>query len=102
MPWFIKTEQFTEKTLELSPQNRALFLEKHKCWVEKISSMGWRISSGYLVDKNKVPGGGGVLIVEADSYEVAMKLIQEDPMIIEGLVSWNIQEWIPVSGNLIN
>ena len=37
---------------------------------------GRKISSGYLVDKNKIPGGGGVLIFEADSYEEAMKLIQ--------------------------
>ena len=45
------------------------------------------------------PGGGGLLIFEAESYEEALAWVQNDPMIQAGLVDWKLQEWIPVSGD---
>ena len=101
MPWFIKTETFTEKTLGLPLEDRRLFLDQHKSWVREVNNRGIKISSGYLVDKNKLPGGGGVLIIEVDSYEQAILLIQQDPLIAQKLVNWEVQEWMPVAGNLI-
>ena len=102
MPWFIKTERFTPQTLKLTSQERRLFLEKHKAWVAKLNATGIKICSGYLADQNKLPGGGGLLILEAESYEDAIALIEKDPMIMNNLVSWEIQEWIPCFGELMN
>tara|TARA_Y100001968_G_scaffold104654_1_gene94598 strand:+ start:11547 stop:11873 length:327 start_codon:yes stop_codon:yes gene_type:complete len=101
MSWFIKTESFTSKTLRLPSSDRRKFLAKHKEWVAKLHALGTNISSGYLVDENKKPGGGGVLIIEATSYEDAIALIKQDPMIIEDLVTWKVQEWLPVFGQLL-
>ncbi len=97
MPIFIKTEKFKDKTLELSHHERKKFLLMHKEWVKNISQSGHRIHSGYLIDENKIPGGGGLLIFEAKNYLKAKKMIEEDPMIKNDLVTWEIQEWIPIN-----
>ncbi len=101
MSWFIKSEQFTKETCNLSSNERQIFLKKHKAWVQKLNESGKNVISGYLVNENRIPGGGGLLILEANSYQEAMALIKDDPMITEGLVTWHLQEWIPVTGDLM-
>ena len=102
MPIFIKTEKFKKKTLELSIIERKNFLLMHKQWVKKISQSGHYISSGYLINENKMPGGGGLLIFEADNYLTAKKIIESDPMIKHELVVWDLQEWISIDGSQPN
>ena len=99
MPIFIKTEKFKEKTLELSTSERKKFLLMHKEWVKDISKSGHYIHSGYLINEKKIPGGGGLLIIEARDYLTAKKIIEEDPMIKNKLVIWELQEWIPINGS---
>ncbi len=100
MPWFIKTEKFTEETSQLMPEERRAYLIRHRAWVKELSESGVDISSGYLVNENQLAGGGGLLIIRADSFSEAKSLIKNDPMIIAGLVNWDLQEWIPVYGRL--
>ena len=99
MPIFIKTEKFKDKTLELSNIERKKFLLMHKEWVKGISKLGTYIHSGYLINEKKMPGGGGLLILEAKDYLTAKKMIENDPMIKNELVIWELQEWIPIDGN---
>ena len=99
MPIFIKTEKFKDKTLKLSNSERKIFLLMHKEWVKDISQSGHYIYSGYLTNENKMPGGGGLLIIEAKDYSTAKKIIEEDPMIKNELVFWELQEWIPINGS---
>jgi len=99
MPIFIKTEKFKDKTLELSNIERKKFLLMHKEWVKDISRSGQYIHSGYLINEKKMPGGGGLLIIEAKDYLTAKKIIENDPMIKHELVIWDLQEWIPIVGN---
>ena len=101
MPWFVKTERFTTQTLSRLPAQRQAYLAAHRAWVKGLISSGIKVSSGYLVDAEQRPGGGGLLILKADSFEAARRLVEQDPMIVEGLVDWNLQEWIPVCGELI-
>ena len=96
MPIFIKTETFNKKALNLSNKERKNFLLMHKEWVQNISESGDYIFSGYLINKQKMPGGGGLLIIEAENYLTAEKIIKEDPMIKNKLVIWELQEWIPI------
>ena len=98
MPWFIKHERFTSETMELSAEQRAVHLSAHRLWVEQQSRSGRFIRSGYLVDGNRRPGGGGLLMFEAASYDEALAWVQQDPMIRADLVDWTLQEWIPISG----
>ncbi len=99
MPIFIKTEKFKDKTLELSNRERKEFLLMHKKWIKNIINSGHYVHSGYLVNDKKVPGGGGLLIIEANDYLTAKKIIEEDPMIKNELVNWDLQEWIPINEN---
>ncbi len=55
---------------------------------------GVRLSSGYLADGAGQPGGGGLLLLEADSYAAAEALIREDPMLRGGDVAWSLHLWI--------
>ena len=40
-----------------------------------------------------------MLIFESSTFADVLKWVQNDPMIIAGLVDWQVQEWIPVSEN---
>ena len=99
MPIFIKTEKFRKETLELSNIERNNFLLMHKKWVREIIKSGHYMHSGYLINKNKTPGGGGLLIFEAKDYLTAKKIIKNDPMIKNKLVTWDLQEWISIDGS---
>ena len=99
MPIFIKTEKFKKETLELSNVQRKSFLTRHKKWVKEIRLSGHYIYSGYLINQNKLPGGGGLLILEAKDYLTAKKIIENDPMIKNELVIWDLQEWISIDEN---
>ena len=99
MPIFIKTEKFKDKTLKLSNSERKKFLLMHKEWVKNISNSGHYVHSGYLINEQKMPGGGGLLILEAKDYLTAKNIIENDPMIKNKLVIWDLQEWIPINGN---
>ena len=98
MAWFVKHETFTAETVALPMAQRRPHLEAHRAWVDQESAAGRRIRSGFLVDEQRRPGGGGLLIFEAASYAEALEWVQQDPMIQAALVSWTLQEWVPVSG----
>ena len=100
MPWFIKTETFTSQASQLEVVQRSNYIEKHKKWVKTLIGTNVKIASGYLVNENNEPGGGGLLIFQAKSYEDAKYLIEQDPMVSNRLVNWELHEWIPVAGNL--
>ena len=99
MPIFIKTEKFKNKTLKLSNSERKKFLLMHKEWVKDVSRSGQYIHSGYLINEEKRPGGGGLLIFEAKDYLTAKKIIRNDPMIKHELVIWDLQEWVSINGS---
>ena len=101
MPWFIKTEKFTAQTLTLLPEQRQTYLAAHHECIKVLRSEGVKVSSGFLVDAEQRPGGGGLLVLQADSFEAAKRLVEQDPMIVEGLVKWDLQQWIPVCGELM-
>ena len=100
MPWFIKQETFTTAMTTLPAEQRRQHCEDHRAWVEAQRSSGLRIASGFLVDGDHKPGGGGLLVFEASSYAAAKELIQQDPMIARDLVEWSLHTWRPVSGDL--
>jgi len=95
MPWFIKRETFLQPYAQLRPH-----LQAHRAWVEELRARGVRISSGYLVDGEGKPGGGGMLLLEAADYASAEALIHQDPMLRSGGVDWTLHQWISAVGDL--
>jgi len=95
MPYFVKTE--TIKKLYLNEVDfKSKTIKEHKLWVKNLIDQGFNIKSGFLVDKDQVPGAGGFLIIECKSFEEAQKIIQDDPMIKNNIVNWKLNEWINV------
>ena len=95
MPWFVKTETFR------LPHDRARpHLAAHRAWVEGLRAKGVTISSGYLVDGEGRPGGGGLLLLQAADHASAEALVRQDPMITSGSVNWRLQGWIAAVGDL--
>jgi len=95
MPIFIKTETIKEKFLKnVLIKNQTI--KEHTSWVAELRNKGIKINSGFLIDQNKSPGAGGLLIIECNSYEEAEMIIKEDPMIKKKLVDWEFHEWINV------
>ena len=88
MAWFVKTETFTPEAAALPIEKRRPTLEAHRHWVVNQAAAGRRLRSGYLVDGDRRPGGGGLLMFEAESYAEARAWVQNDPMIRAGLVDW--------------
>lgn len=95
MPWFIKHETFRQPYAAMRPH-----LAAHRIWVAELRARGVGISSGYLVDGEERPGGGGLLVLEAADYASAEALIDQDPMVRSGKVDWTLNRWIPVVGDL--
>ena len=95
MPIFIKTEVIKKKYL-IQEELRTNVIKEHIKWIEKLKEKGVNIKSGFLVDEFKQPGAGGLLIIEMKTYEDALKIIINDPMIKNNLVEWKLNEWINI------
>ncbi len=95
MPYFVKTETIKRHYLsEIDFKSKTI--KEHKKWVKKLIDQGLYIQSGFLVNEDQVPGAGGLLIIECDSFEEAEKIIQDDPMIKNNMVNWTLNEWINI------
>ena len=95
MPWFVKQETFLRPYSAMQPH-----LEAHRAWVRQLRDRGVLISSGYLVDGEGRPGGGGLLLLEAASYAEAEALVWLDPMVCSGGVDWRLEQWQRSVGDL--
>ncbi|KAL7540141.1 hypothetical protein ACHAWF_006606, partial [Thalassiosira exigua] len=100
LEWFVKTEQFCKPFPEVKPH-----LEAHRAWVrslrEQNNQQQQTIVSGYRVDENDRPGGGGLMIFAAKNYVAAEEFVRKDPLIANECVDWQLNKWIAETGNII-
>ena len=99
MKWFVKTEKFCKPYPQVKPH-----LEAHREWVSSLrdskNSAQQVIASGYRVDENDKPGGGGLMIFAAKDYSAAEELVMNDPLIENECVDWRLNRWIPETGDI--
>ena len=93
MPFFVKTEIIKKEYLINNDLKRKI-IHKHIIWIKKLQKEGINIKSGFLIDELKRPGAGGLLILQINNYENALKIIKNDPMIKNDLVEWKLNEWV--------
>ena len=93
MPFFVKTEIIKKEYL-IDHDLKQKIINEHIDWIKKLKKEGINIKSGFLVDELKKPGDGGLLILEINNYENALKIIKNDPMIKNDLVEWKLNEWV--------
>ena len=96
MPIFIKTELIKEEYL-IKKDVRKKIINEHIKWIKNLKGKGINIKSGFLVNRLKQPGAGGLLIIEIETYKDALEIIKNDPMIKNNLVEWELNEWIDVN-----
>ena len=95
MPYFVKTETIKRHYIsEIDFKSKTI--KEHKLWVKNLIANGYYVKSGFLVDKDQVPGAGGFLIIECESFVEAEKIIKDDPMIKNNVVNWQLNEWINI------
>lgn len=93
--WFCKTEQFIRPFPQVKP-----YLEEHTRWVHDLRQRGYCITSGYRVDRDGRPGGGGLMFLAAKSYDEARELVLQDPLVANDCVEWELNGWIGQVGNI--
>jgi uncharacterized protein YciI/GNAT superfamily N-acetyltransferase len=93
--WFCKTEQFKRPFPQVKPH-----LEAHKTWVTDLRREGYCIASGYRVDSEGKPGGGGLLFLAAKSYEEALSVVLKDPLVANDCVDWELNGWVGQVGDV--
>lgn len=99
--WFVKTEQFCKPFPEVKP-----YLEAHREWVRSVreesddDNTQQTLVSGYRVDENDRPGGGGLMIFAAKDYEAAEKFVRNDPLVANECVDWQLNKWIAETGDI--
>lgn len=95
LPWFVKLEQ--------GLVDRAHFdqhLRDHLDWVAELQRRGHQASSGYWRERKGMngDGAGGMLLFHASDWQEAEAIVQSDPLIRSGCVSWVLHEWRVVAG----
>ena len=93
MPFFVKTEIIKKEYL-INNDLKRIIINEHINWIKKLKKDGINIKSGFLVDECKRPGDGGLLILEMNNYDDALKIIKNDHMIKNDLVEWKLNEWM--------
>ena len=96
MPFFVKTELIKKEFINDSKLKKK-FIDKHILWIKDLKKAGINIKSGFLVNEIKEPGAGGLLIIEVQTYNEALNIVKEDPMIKNKIVDWKLSEWIDIS-----
>ena len=96
MPIFIKTE-FIKKEYLIQKDIRKKVINEHIQWIGNLKRKGINIKSGFLVNELKRPGDGGLLILDIETYQNALKIIKQDPMIKNNIVEWKLNEWIEIT-----
>ena len=96
--WFVKTETFKQTFPYVKPH-----LEAHKEWVHKLRKRAQHpvcITSGYRVDADGNPGGGGLMFLAAKNYDEALQLVLQDPLVANDCVDWQLNGWIGQVGDV--
>ena len=96
MAIFIKTEIIKKEYL-IQKDFRKNVINEHIQWIENLKRKGINIKSGFLVNKLKQPGDGGLLILDIESYQDALEIMKKDPMIKNNIVEWKLNEWIDIT-----
>jgi uncharacterized protein YciI len=95
LPWFVKLEQGLVDRAHFDAHLRA-----HLDWVADLQRRGHQPSSGYWRECKGMngDGAGGMLLFQARDWQEAESIVQSDPLIRSGCVSWVLHEWRVVAG----
>jgi uncharacterized protein YciI len=87
MAWFVKIERgiVDKATFDQS-------IPAHKAYVQHLKAKGHQATTGYWKDTR-----GGMLLFQAASWSEAQELIEQDPLIVNRCVEYELHEWVQLS-----
>ncbi len=86
MPWFVKIEHgIVDKAIFDQ------FVPAHKSYIQSLNAKGHQATTGYWRDAR-----GGMLLFQATSWAEAQQLVEQDPLIANRCVEYELHEWVPV------
>ncbi|WP_299404548.1 YciI family protein [Acaryochloris sp. IP29b_bin.148] len=88
MPWYIKIERGIVEKATFDQHVPA-----HLAYVKTLDAQGYQAKTGYWRES-----AGGMLIFQADSQEDAQKIVEQDPLILNRCVEYELHEWVQVGG----
>ena len=83
MPWFVKIE-----TGIVPKKIFDQYVPQHKAYVRRLIDLGHEAKTGYWQNSE-----GGMLLFKADSYEEAKTIVDQDPLIKNGCVKYQLYQW---------
>ena len=83
MPIFVKIEQ---GIVDKATFDR--YVPAHQEYVRSLISKGYKARTGYWAEL-----GGGMLMFEASSLEEAKTIVEQDPLIQNNCVKYELHEW---------
>jgi uncharacterized protein YciI len=86
MPWFVKIERGIVDKAIFDP-----FVPAHKDYIQDLNAKGHLATTGYWRDAR-----GGMLLFHAASWAEAQQLVEQDPLIANHCVEYELHEWVPV------
>lgn len=83
MPWFVKIEKgiVDKATFDKS-------VPAHKAFVQNLIAKGHQAKTGYWGER-----GGGMLLFQAADLQEAQSIVDQDPLIQNGCVVYELHEW---------
>ena len=86
MPLFVKIEKgIVEKPIFDQ------YVPAHIDYVKQLVTQGYKARSGYWGDF-----GGGMLLFEAETLKEAQRIVEGDPLVKNGCVTYELHEWCVV------
>lgn len=67
------------------------YVPSHQQYVRDLIEKGYKARTGYWAEY-----GGGMLLFEADSLEEAKRVVNNDPLIKNNCVTYELHEWVIV------
>lgn len=95
MKHFFFTIHKTPKRAEVTDKFALETLHKHTAYFKDLGKRGKCIFAGPFVDQTTTLGGG-FYGFNCKTEEEAKNLANKDPLVVEGLYSYKIYEWIKV------
>jgi uncharacterized protein YciI len=63
----------------------------HKAYIDDLNAKGHQATTGYWRRSR-----GGMLLFQAASWAEAQQIVAQDPLVVQGCVEYELQEWVLV------
>lgn len=93
--WFF-TIYKTAKRDEFTTEEVLPILHAHTAYFKELGASGKCLMAGPFANQTDNELGAGCYVFAAESEEVARKLAEADPFVVEGIYDYKIYEWIKV------